>query len=128
MVRRAAKAKPLTCITNRNSFPNSDTSFAMTPTPGMPFNVDYLSHRELDVDGDIVYFVRVTISGAVLVRTRDNQYLEGIGAEIYVRKEECRSNAPEDLLRCAMRRLAQLSCEAYEIAARRTHPRRLTAA
>lgn len=79
----------------------------------LPFNVNYLSHRVIKTEDDITYFVRVNITGNVLLRNADNQYLEGIVSEVYVPKTDCRSDSPEDLLRCATRRIAQLATEAH---------------
>jgi hypothetical protein len=81
----------------------------------VPMNLSYLSHREITIEGDTVYLVKLSISGPVLLETRDNKYLEGIVGEIFVQKPECRSDNHEDLRRCAARRLEQLSREAHDI-------------
>jgi len=77
-------------------------------------NVTYLSHRQVEVYGDILYLVRLTISGPLLVTTSDNKYLEELSCEVVVQKAQCASESEEDLTRCAARRLAQLSAEAHD--------------
>ena len=89
-------------------------------TDQMPFNVDYLSHRVIKIEDDITYFVRVNITGPVLLKTSDNQHLEGIISEVFVQKKDCRSDSKDDLLRCATRRICQLASEAHAKVVRET--------
>ena len=57
-----------------------------------PMYVSYLSHREVSVGGNIVYF-----------------------CEVFVQKSDCHSDSKEDLTRCAAKRLSQLSAEVYRL-------------
>ena len=78
-------------------------------------NLDYryLDHDELDIEGDTVYWVNVHITGPMLLRSADNQFLEQMTCNVFVQKGECRSDEPNDLLRCAVRRIQQLANEAH---------------
>jgi hypothetical protein len=86
----------------------------------VPMNVSYLSHREIKIRNDVTYFVRVNITGPVVLETSENKYLESVICEVYVQKGECQSDAPEDLRRCAARRIEQLAKEAHAKAVRET--------
>lgn len=83
-------------------------------------NLDYryLEHDTLDIEGDTVYWVNVLITGPVLLRSADNAYQEQMVCKVFVQKRECRSDDPNDLLRCATRRIEQLSTEAHSKAGR----------
>jgi hypothetical protein len=88
-----------------------------------PMNVTYMGHREVNVYGDVLYLVKLSISGPLLATTHDNKYLEGIVCELFVQKAECASESEEDLTRCAARRLEKLGCEIHykaRLAARTT--------
>ena len=80
-----------------------------------PMYVSYLSHREVSVGGNIVYLVRLSINGPVLLTTADNRYLEEVSCEVFVQKSDCHSDSKEDLTRCAAKRLSQLSAEVYRL-------------
>ena len=78
-----------------------------------PMNVTYLGHQEVNLYGDILYLVRLTISGPLLATTADNKYLEEVSCAVFVQKAECASDSEEDLTRCAARRLEKLSPEIH---------------
>ncbi len=73
----------------------------------VPMNVTYLGHREINIDGDIVYFVRINVTGD-LVLEADEKYLEAMVCEVFVQKSETPSGSPQDLRRVALRKLNQL--------------------
>lgn len=85
-------------------------------------NLDYryLDHETLDIEGDIVYWVNVLITGPVLLRIADNAFQEQMTCKVFVQKGDCRSDDSNDLLRCAIRRIEQLAKEAHEKAGRET--------
>ena len=80
----------------------------------LQMSVDLMGRDRLEIEDDIVYRLKVHITGPVLLRTADNQYIEGIICDVFVQEKECRSDSDEDLLRCATRRIEQLTTEAHQ--------------
>ena len=73
-------------------------------------DVQYESHENIAGSADPpVYKVCVTMTGHQL-----NGHTESIRGEIFV--QECASDRPDDLLRCAMRQFGKLSADAMRYA------------
>lgn len=85
-------------------------------------NLDYryLDHDTLNIEGDVVYWVNVLVTGPVLLRDGDDAYQEQMTCKVFVQKGECRSDDPNDLLRCATRRIEELAKEAHAKAGQET--------
>lgn len=82
--------------------------------PEIHMNVDLMDKERLVIQEDVVYRLKVHITGPVILNTADNQYIESIICDVFVHKSECRSDSDEDLLRCATRRIEQLTTEAHQ--------------
>ncbi len=75
--------------------------------------VHLLDTERLDIEGDIVFRLKVLVDGPIVLRTEENQYRESLTCDVFVQEVECRSGNEDDLLRCATRRIEQLATEAH---------------
>jgi hypothetical protein len=81
---------------------------------------NYLDHERLQIEDDVVFKVKVLIGGPVLLHTADDSHREQIVCDVFVQAKECRSSEPNDLLRCAVRRVKELSAQAHALASQET--------
>ena len=76
-------------------------------------NIDFLGAEKLQLDVDVVYEVRVSMTAASLSTAEGRHHLETLVCEVFVQEAECRSTEPDDLLRCAIRRIEEIAKQAH---------------